>query len=211
MNDEKNNDLSHYPDYEEDLLKIEVASGKEPERIDSYLSKLVKNASRTRVQKSLEEGMIKVNGKVIKKASFKVNANDKIECILMRRPPIQLIPQDMDLDIIYEDDYLMVLNKPADMVVHPGVGNRHSTLANGILHYLNKNTDSDFRSKPTNSDKEKPTASEELRPGIVHRLDKDTSGLLLIAKTTDVLTGLQEQFADRTVSRTYNALVWEII
>lgn len=207
MTDDNKNDLSHYPDYEEDLLEIEVTSGKDPERIDSYLSKLIKNASRTRVQKSLEEGMVKVNGKIIRKASFKIYANDKIECILKRRPPIKLVPQKMELNIVYEDDFLMVLNKPADMVVHPGVGNRHSTLANGILYYLNTDDKSDivYDKKVNESEIE---ASAEIRPGIVHRLDKDTSGLLLIAKTTDVLTSLQEQFADRTVTRTYNALVW---
>lgn len=207
MTDDKNNELSHYPDYEEDLLEIEVTSGKDPERIDSYLSNLIKNASRTRVQKSLEEGMVKVNGKIIRKASFKINANDKIECVLKRRPPIQLIPQEMDLNIVYEDEYLMILNKPADMVVHPGVGNRHGTLANGILHYLNKDDNSDISYEKKEKEGE-IEASSEIRPGIVHRLDKDTSGLLLIAKTTDVLTSLQEQFADRTVSRTYNALIW---
>lgn len=207
MTNDSNIDLSHYPDYEEDLIVIDVPSGKEPERIDSYLSQLVKNASRTRVQKSLDEGMVKVNGKLIKKPSFKINANDKIECILLRRPPIRLVPQEMDLNIVYEDNYLLIINKPAGMVVHPGVGNRHSTLANGILHHLNKdNTNESWNLQEGESDD--LLASTELRPGIVHRLDKDTSGLLLIAKTTEILTQLQEQFAERTVSRTYNAVVW---
>jgi len=207
MTNDSNIDLSHYPDYEEDLIVIDVPSGKEPERIDSYLSQLVKNASRTRVQKSLDEGMVKVNGKLIKKPSFKINANDKIECILLRRPPIRLVPQKMDLDIVYEDNYLLIINKPAGMVVHPGVGNRHSTLANGILHHLNKDQINESWNLER-SETDEILASTELRPGIVHRLDKDTSGLLLIAKTTEILTQLQEQFADRTVSRTYNAIVW---
>lgn len=207
MTNDNNKDLSHYPDYEEDLIVIDVPSGKEPERIDSYLSQLVKNASRTRVQKSLEEGMVKVNGKLIKKSSFKVNANDKIECILLRRPPIRLVPQEMNLNIVYEDEYLLVINKPAGMVVHPGVGNRHSTLANGILYHLNKDKSHESW-KLNDSANDELLASTELRPGIVHRLDKDTSGLLLIAKSTDVLAQLQEQFADRTVSRTYNAIIW---
>lgn len=215
MNNNSNNSdlLNNYPDYEQDIIVLKVPIGKVPERIDSYLSTIIKNASRTRVQKSLEEGMVQVNHIIIKKASFKIKGDDTIECIMLRRPPVRLIPQDIPLEIVYEDDYLLVVNKPPNMVVHPGVGNRYNTLVNAILYYLDVNENIEINIDDDNSeddiqDEGKIFASDEVRPGIVHRLDKDTSGLLVVAKTTEVLTKLQSQFADRTVSRTYNAIVW---
>lgn len=212
--DENNDYFNHYPDYEEDVIVLNVPSGKIPERIDTYLSTLIKNASRTRVRKSLDEGMVKVNGQVIKKASFKISGDDIIECIMLRRPPVKLIPQNIPLEIIYEDNFLIVINKPAGMVVHPGVGNRFNTLVNAVLFHLGVtedieiNLDDDNIDEDYNNDPSKVFASDEIRPGIVHRLDKDTSGLLVVAKTTEVLSLLQAQFAERTVSRTYNALAW---
>ena len=211
---ENNDYFNHYPDYEEDIITLLVPSGKVPERIDTYLSTLIKNASRTRVRKSLDEGMVKVNGNIIKKASHKITGNDIIECIMLRRPPVKLIPQDIPIEIVYEDNYLLVVNKPAGMVVHPGVGNRYDTLVNAILFYLGITDDIEIDFNDDDSDDEvindpgKVFASDEVRPGIVHRLDKDTSGLLVVAKTTEVLSLLQAQFANRTVSRTYNALSW---
>jgi len=214
-NKEENKDyFNHYPEYEEDIIVINVPSGKVPERIDTYLSTLIKNASRTRVRKSLDEGMIKVNEVVVKKASHKISGNDVIECIMLRRPPIKLIPQDIPLDIVYEDNFLLVVNKPAGMVVHPGVGNRYDTLVNAMLFYLGieDEIEIEFDKEDTDddliNDQGKIYASDEVRPGIVHRLDKDTSGLLVIAKTTEVLSQLQSQFANRTVSRTYIAITW---
>lgn len=212
---EENNDyFNHYPDYEEDIIFLNVPSGKVPERIDTYLSTLIKNASRTRVRKSLDEGMVKVNGNIIKKASYKITGNDIIECIMLRRPPVKLIPQDIPLDIIFEDNYLLVVNKPAGMVVHPGVGNRYGTLVNAVLFHLGltDEIEIDFSDEDSEddiiNDPGKIFASDEVRPGIVHRLDKDTTGLLVISKTTEVLSILQAQFANRTVSRTYNAIAW---
>lgn len=212
-NKDNNDFLNHYPDYQEDLITIDVPSGKIPERIDIYLSTIIKNSSRTRVRKSLDEGMVKVNGKVITKASYKITGSDKIECILLRRPPVKLIPQNIPLEIVYEDNYLIVVNKPPNMVVHPGVGNRYDTLVNAILFHLGIKEDIDIELDEEDIDEEEINegqiyASAEVRPGIVHRLDKDTSGLLVIAKSTEILTKLQMQFAKRTVSRTYNALVW---
>lgn len=213
-NENENNDLlNHYPDYEEDLITIDVPSGKTPERIDVYLSTIIKNSSRTRVRKSLDERMVKVNGKIITKASHKITGSDKIECILLRRPPVKLIPQNIPLEIVYEDNFLLVVNKPPNMVVHPGVGNRYDTLVNAILFHLGINEDIQVELDNEDNDEDEISegeiyASNEVRPGIVHRLDKDTSGLLVIAKTTEILTKLQSQFAKRTVSRTYNALVW---
>ncbi len=212
--EENNDNFNHYPDYEEDIIVLKVPSGKVPERIDTYLSTLIKNASRTRVRKSLDEGMVKVNGKIIKKASFKITGDCIIECIMLRRPPVKLVPQDIPLNIVFEDNYLLVVNKPAGMVVHPGVGNRYNTLVNAVLYHLGLTEDIEIDFNDDSSDDEiindpgKVFASDEVRPGIVHRLDKDTSGLLVVAKTTEVLSLLQAQFANRTVSRTYNALAW---
>lgn len=214
MNNQKDDkDLfNHYPDYEEELLVYEVPNGKVPERIDTYLSTLIKNASRTRVRKSLDEGMVKVNNKIVKKASYKVTGGDKIECIMLRRPAVKLVPQDIPLEIIYEDNHLLVINKPAGMVVHPGVGNRYDTLVNALLYHLGISDNIDIEFDDDNdeilNDPGKLYASSEVRPGIVHRLDKQTSGLLVVAKTTEVLIALQSQFVERKVSRTYNALVW---
>lgn len=211
---DNNDNFNHYPDYEEDIIVLNVPSGKVPERIDTYLSTLIKNASRTRVRKSLDEGMVKVNGNVIKKASHKISGNDIIECIMLRRPPVKLIPQDIPLDIIFEDNYLLVVNKPAGMVVHPGVGNRYGTLVNAVLFHLGLSDEIEIDFSEEDSEEDlindpgKIFASDEVRPGIVHRLDKDTTGLLVISKTTEVLSLLQAQFANRTVSRTYNAIAW---
>ncbi|MER3328260.1 MAG: RluA family pseudouridine synthase, partial [Candidatus Kapaibacterium sp.] len=149
----------------------------------------------------------------IKKASYKIIGDDIIECIMLRRPPVKLIPQDIPLDIVFEDNYLLVVNKPAGMVVHPGVGNRYDTLVNAILFHLGITRDIEIDFQEDDNDDVscnlgKIYASDEVRPGIVHRLDKDTSGLLVIAKTTEVLSKLQAQFANRTVSRTYNAIAW---
>ncbi|MFA7325466.1 MAG: RluA family pseudouridine synthase [Candidatus Kapaibacterium sp.] len=212
--EENKNYFNHYPDYEEDIIVLNVPSGKVPERIDTYLSTLIKNASRTRVRKSLDEGMVKVNGNIIKKASYKITGDDIIECIMLRRPPVKLVPQEIPLDIVFEDNYLLVVNKPAGMVVHPGVGNRYDTLVNAVLFHLGITDKIEIDFNDENADDEvindpgKVFASDEVRPGIVHRLDKNTSGLLVVAKTTEVLSLLQAQFADRTVSRTYNAIAW---
>lgn len=202
-------ELNNYPDYIEKKFVFNITHGVKPERIDSYLVRQVMNATRTKVQDAIDKGMVLLNGKEVK-ASRRIQPGDVIECTLMKPPPIELIPENIPLEIQYEDDYLLVVNKPAGMVTHPGFGNRYGTLVNALLWYFGTR-----ESVKIEIDEEEPDfdnsilfRSEEIRPGIVHRIDKDTSGLLLIAKSSDILAKLQAQFADRSISRTYYALVW---
>ncbi|MFN3781650.1 MAG: RluA family pseudouridine synthase, partial [Candidatus Kapaibacteriota bacterium] len=147
------------------------------------------------------------------KANQKVKPNDTITCRLRRLPPLKLIPENIPLDIIYEDDYLMIVNKPAGMVTHPGYGNRTGTLVNAVLFHLGYRQEleipgEELEDLDEEQDEGKIFASSSIRPGIVHRLDKNTSGLLLISKDPAVHQQLSEQFTRRTVERYYFALVW---
>ena len=168
-----------------------VDKGQTPLRIDKYLMNFVENATRTKIQSAAKSGSIQVNGNVVK-SNYKVKPKDKIK-VLFEYPPYQnlLLPENIDLDIVYEDDELVVVNKPAGMVVHPGHGNYSGTLINALIYH--------FENLPNNSSN---------RPGLVHRIDKETSGLLVIAKTEKAMIDLSEQFAKKTSSREYIALVW---
>ena len=211
--------LDSHPYYIEKEYNIKVAKGQTPERLDVYLTSLIFNATRARVQKAIEAGKVLVNGK-LGKNSRKVQPNDNILCILLKAPPIELLPQNIPLDIAYEDNVCIVVNKPAGMVTHPGFGNRYGTLVNAILyHYGMRNPisiesdidepDEDLDSEIDESEAEGEIfAKDEIRPGIVHRLDKDTSGLLVLAKNPEAHTFLARQFANRTTEREYNAIVW---
>lgn len=162
-------------------------------RVDKFLMNLLELASRNRVQKAADAGMVMANGKPVK-SSYKVKPFDVIT-IMMDRPRYsnEITPEDIPLDIVYEDDCLMVINKPAGLVVHPGCGNFHGTLVNAIAWHLRDNADYDPNSPQV---------------GLVHRIDKDTSGLLVIAKTPDAKTNLGLQFFNKTTKRAYQALVW---
>ena len=168
-----------------------VDKGQSPLRIDKYLMNFVENATRTKIQTAAKSGSIQVNGYVVK-SNYKVKPKDKIK-VLFEYPPHQnlLLPENIDLDIVYEDDELVVVNKPTGMVVHPGHGNYSGTLINALIYH--------FENLPNNSSN---------RPGLVHRIDKETSGLLVIAKTEKAMIDLSEQFAKKTSSREYIALVW---
>ncbi len=168
-----------------------VDKGQTPLRIDKYLMNFVENATRTKIQSAAKSGSIQVNGNVVK-SNYKVKPKDKIK-VLFEYPPHQnlLLPENIDLDIVYEDDELVVVNKPTGMVVHPGHGNYSGTLINALIYH--------FENLPNNSSN---------RPGLVHRIDKETSGLLVIAKTEKAMIDLSEQFAKKTSSREYIALVW---
>jgi len=168
-----------------------VDKGQTPLRIDKYLMNFVENATRTKIQTAAKSGSIQVNGYVVK-SNYKVKPKDKIK-VLFEYPPHQnlLLPENIDLDIVYEDDELVVVNKPTGMVVHPGHGNYSGTLINALIYH--------FENLPNNSSN---------RPGLVHRIDKETSGLLVIAKTEKAMIDLSEQFAKKTSSREYIALVW---
>lgn len=168
--------------------------GQAPLRIDKFLHDRLPNTTRSKIQAAARNGNILVNKKQIK-PNYKVKAGDEISVVLpypVRE--IELIPQDIPLDIIYEDDDVLVLNKEPGIVVHPGYGNYSGTLVNALVYHFDH----------------LPEKKENFfgRPGLVHRLDKNTSGLMVIAKTEDALTRLAKQFFDRTTERRYNALVW---
>lgn len=162
-------------------------------RLDKYITSFVQNASRTKVQKAIRDGYVVVNGKA-EKSSYLMQPGDVIEISLPKPPPPKAAPEPMELEIVYEDDDLLIVNKDPDMVVHPAFGNWEGTLVNGLLHHTQQNLSS--------------VDDEVLRPGIVHRLDKDTSGLLVVAKNDRVHKELSRQFADKDVERTYWAIVW---
>ena len=168
-----------------------VDKGQAPLRIDKYLMNFVENATRTKIQAAAKNGSIKVNG-VRVKSNYKVKPLDDIR-VLFEYPPHEnlLIAENIDLDIVYEDDDLVVVNKPAGMVVHPGHGNYSGTLINALIYH--------FENLPKNSSN---------RPGLVHRLDKDTSGLLVIAKNDESMVHLSNQFAEKKSKREYIAMVW---
>ena len=168
-----------------------VDDGQSSLRIDKYLMNFIENATRSKIQEAAKNGSIYVNGIAVK-SNYKVKPNDLIK-ILFEYPPHEnlLVPEKIDLDIVYEDDDLVVINKPAGLVVHPGHGNYSGTLVNGLLYH--------FKNLPINSSN---------RPGLVHRLDKDTSGLLVVAKNDNSMVKLSNQFAKKTSKREYLALVW---
>ena len=177
-------------------FRVVVDKGQAPVRIDKYLFERIVNASRNRIQNAADAGFVMANGKPVK-SSYKVKPSDVLT-VMMDRPRYEndIIPEDIPLDIVYEDDDLMVVNKPAGLVVHPGCGNYHGTLVNAIAWHL--------RNVPTYD-------PNDPQVGLVHRIDKDTSGLLVVAKTPDAKTSLGLQFYNKTTKREYNALVWGII
>ena len=168
--------------------------GQEPLRVDKYLMNRVENATRNKIQNAAKEGSIYVNDKLVK-SNYKVKPGDIVK-VMFSHPPYEnlLVGEKMDLDILFEDENLLVVNKPAGLVVHPGHGNYKGTLLNGLIYH--------FKNLPFNSDG---------RPGLVHRIDKDTSGLLVIAKDECSMTDLAKQFYLKTSKRKYLALVWGIV
>ena len=177
-------------------FRVTVDKGQAPVRIDKYLFERIVNASRNRIQTAADNGYVMANGKPVK-SSYKVKPLDVLT-VMMDRPRYEndIIPEDIPLDIVYEDDDLIVINKPAGLVVHPGCGNYHGTLVNAIAWHL--------RDVPSYN-------PNDPQVGLVHRIDKDTSGLLVVAKTPDAKTHLGLQFYNKTTQREYNALVWGII
>ncbi|WP_306640320.1 RluA family pseudouridine synthase [Sanyastnella coralliicola] len=174
--------------------RFEADSGQAPLRVDKFLIDRIPNTSRNKLQMAAKSGYIRVN-EVAVKQNYKVKPGDTVTLELPHPVrEIELIPEDIPIDIVYEDDEVCVVNKPSDLVVHPGYGNYHGTLVNALIYH--------FDNLPDKKDFDTP------RPGLVHRLDKKTTGLMVIAKTETALTKLAEQFYERTVERRYNALVW---
>lgn len=168
-----------------------ASKGQEPLRVDKFLMNFIEYATRNKIQQAAKDGNIWVNDQIVKQ-NYRVKAGDEVK-VLFAHPPHEflLVPEDIPLDIVYEDNSLLVVNKPAGMVVHPGHGNYSGTLINALMHHI--------KDLPVNCDQ---------RPGLVHRIDKDTSGLLVIAKTETAMTHLAKQFFDKTSEREYIALVW---
>lgn len=182
-------------DFQEESLhehfSFTADKGQEPLRVDKYLMNRIENATRNKIQNAAKAGSIFVNDKAVK-SNYKVKGGDVVR-VLFGHPPHEnlLVPEDIPIEIVYEDDTVVVINKAAGMVVHPGHGNYSGTLINALLFH--------FDNLPNNTDE---------RPGLVHRIDKDTSGLLVIAKTEEALTHLSKQFFDKSSERKYLALVW---
>ena len=207
---EHDSEKLNYPDYIEKIFRFDISSGQTPERLDTFLTNNIRNATRTKVQKAIDEGFVTINGKP-SKANKKIQPGYIVECRLMKPPPIQLVPENIPLNIVYEDDSLMVVNKPAGMVTHPAFGNRYGTLVNAVLYHIGLRESINIE---INDDEDEGNEeghifdSDEIRPGVVHRLDKDTTGLLVISKNPVVHAFLADQFFKRTVTRFYYALVW---
>ncbi|MBD3749638.1 MAG: RluA family pseudouridine synthase [Sphingobacteriales bacterium] len=190
------NDLEALEQEENELyehFKIVVDKGQSLLRIDKFLMLRIENASRNRIQNAIDAENVLVNGKGIK-SSYKVKPFDEISIVLPHPPrDNEVYPEDIPINIVYEDDDVILVNKAAGMVVHPGYGNWNGTLVNALVFHFNQ-----LPQLPGNDG----------RPGLVHRIDKDTSGLLLISKNERAMTYLAKQFFDHSITRKYNALVW---
>ena len=174
-------------------MKLVVNSENIGERIDSFLSKNEElDLTRSKIQELIKTGNILVNGKTIKN-SYKLEENDEVDITVVREN-LDIEPEDIPLDIVYEDDDVLVINKKSGMVVHPAPGNTSGTLVNALMHYSKLSS-----------------GSEEFRPGIVHRIDKDTSGLLLVAKNDKAHLFLEDELKEHKINRTYIALVSGVI
>ncbi len=198
MQEELNNDVTAIVEANDELFErfaITIDKGQEPLRIDKFLMQRIEKATRNKLQQSITLGMVTVNGKEVK-PNYKVKPLDAIVIFSDNSPDeTDVVPEKMDLNIVYEDTDVMIINKPAGMVVHPGSGNYTGTLLNGVSYYLKA---------------QNPTISEEVLPrfGLVHRIDKNTTGLLVLAKSDKAMKLLAKQFFDHTISRKYIALVW---
>lgn len=195
----QNNEIEEDNQEEEHLYEhysLKVDPGQSPLRVDKYVFQRTSINSRNKIQNAAKAGCLLVNDKAVK-SNYKVNPGDEIK-IVMPKPMgrYEIVSEEMPLDIVYEDADLMVINKPAGLVVHPGSGNYTGTLVHGLMHY--------FEHLPVNE----RGIEGSRRPGLVHRIDKNTTGLMVIAKTDFAMTHLAKQFFDHTVVRRYHALVW---
>ena len=214
------------PDKVETVVTLSVPPGQAPMRLDHYVTDKTAGATRSKVQKAIKEGRVDVNGQTVTKTSTAVQPGDRIVCRVMRPPPMEIHPEPIPLSVIYEDAHLLVVDKPAGMVVHPAYGHRTGTLVHALLHHvgagpiaagdLDDDADAD-----DDEDEDGPGLSTAgagprydgdptVRPGLVHRLDRDTTGLMVVAKTDAAAAELGRQFAAREVRRRYLALVWGV-
>jgi 23S rRNA pseudouridine1911/1915/1917 synthase len=193
MNDEEIELIENEELYEK--LNLTIDRGQEPLRIDKFLMSRIEGATRNKIQQAIDDEMVLVNEKPVKN-NYKVKPGDKLIVFDNRNPESSdIVPEEMPLNIVYEDEDVLVIDKPAGMVVHPGSGNPNGTLINGVAHYLKT---------------QNPNIDDSVLPrfGMVHRIDKNTTGLLVLAKTPKAMTHLAKQFFNHTVHRRYIALVW---
>lgn len=182
------------PENDETVLReisISIPSGKEPERIDVFISRQVADMTRTKAAELIAEGHVKVNDKIVK-PSHKVKAGEFLHMLIPSKPPLLVGAEDIPLEILYQDEWLLVINKPPNMVTHPARGNRSGTLVNALLGHFGELAQSD----------------DPDRPGLVHRLDKDTTGVIVVCRREPAMSRLSEMFRNRTIEREYNAIVW---
>ena len=175
------------------IINLIVDENNQNKRVDVFLSKYEKKISRTKIKNLIEKGYLEINNLKVLEPSKKVSIKDKIKLEVPELKKLEIKPYKYKLDIIYQDNDVMVINKPAGLVVHPGAGNFDNTLVNALINYDKKNLSS---------------INGELRPGIVHRLDKDTSGVIIVAKNNFAHTHLSKQFNEHSIDRKYIALVW---
>ncbi|MBL7888547.1 MAG: RluA family pseudouridine synthase [Bacteroidetes bacterium] len=199
--EEQDGDQELYEHY-----RVVADKGQEPLRIDKFLMNRVQNATRTKIQQAAENGNILVNEKPVK-SNYKVKPHDVITVVFAHPPrEIELIPQNIPIDIVYEDNDLIIVNKHPGMVVHPGYGNYKGTLVNALVYHFQQLPVS--KSGAALETNKKSTEQAVLRPGLVHRLDKNTSGIMVVAKSEIAMTKLAQDFFDRNLDRKYIALVW---
>jgi 23S rRNA pseudouridine1911/1915/1917 synthase len=171
---------------------FEIPEGKKKERLDLFLTNVIENATRSKIQQLIEAGLVKVNGEP-SKSNYKIRPSDVIEAVHPITPrPEDAEPENIPLDILFEDEHLIVVNKPAGMVTHPAYGNYTGTLVNALLYHTSKLSE----------------LNQSGRPGIIHRLDKNTSGLLVVAKDDFTHAEIANQFSERTIEREYHAICW---
>tara|TARA_Y100000590_G_scaffold146082_1_gene167945 strand:- start:481 stop:1464 length:984 start_codon:yes stop_codon:yes gene_type:complete len=178
---------------EKKIININVPSRTSISRIDKFLQTQLSEISRSNIQKLIKNGCVKLNYNIIYESSKKIKAEDKIEVNIPQNKETVIKPTKMNLNILYDDEDIIIINKSPGVVVHPGAGNYENTIVNGLLFYYQKNLSN---------------LGGNLRPGIVHRLDKDTSGVIVIAKNDYAHDFLSKQFSKHTIDRTYEALVW---
>ncbi|RYZ29504.1 MAG: RluA family pseudouridine synthase [Chitinophagaceae bacterium] len=197
MADEINSNVEEQESSDElyERFVFNADKGQEPYRIDKFLMNRIENATRNKLQQAINAGLVLVNGKEVKQ-NYKIKAFDQIIVYSDLSPEsTDVVPEKLPLNIVHEDEHIIIINKPPGLVVHPGSGNYNGTLLNGIAYHLRQNN---------------PSVTEETLPrfGLVHRIDKNTSGLLVLAKTDKAMRQLAKQFYDHTVKRQYLALVW---
>jgi|TARA_B110000438_G_scaffold147406_1_gene141985 23S rRNA pseudouridine1911/1915/1917 synthase len=175
------------------MINLTVNDDNQNKRVDFFISSIKKDISRSKIKILIEKGFLKINNIKILEPSKRIKLNDKIQLELPESKKLEIKPYKYKLNIVYEDNDILVINKPSGLVVHPGAGNTDNTLVNALIHYDKKNLSS---------------LNGELRPGIVHRIDKDTSGLLVVAKNDFAHAHLSKQFSEHTIERKYILLVW---